>query len=174
MKASRTRVHHAHRRRSGPADPSSHFAGGRPVIRRVAATTGGLLTLLVIACGSSETVTVTEDSAAPAGESDVERAPESPKPEKDSALAADPGSEDDFGGADVGVVPQLVGVDHQLAQDTLQAEGFYFIDEIDCSGADRLLLWDRNWKVVEQKPPAGTKASLEDTITLCSVKDGEQ
>ena len=35
-----------------------------------------------------------------------------------------------------------------------------------------MLLWDRNWTVQEQKPSAGTKASTDATITLCSVKDG--
>ena len=67
----------------------------------------------------------------------------------------------------------MTGVDHQLAQDTLQAAGFYMLEEVDCSGQDRMMLWDRNWTVQKQNPAPGTQASLDSTITLCSVKDGE-
>lgn len=70
-------------------------------------------------------------------------------------------------------VPNVSGIDHQLAQDTLQAAGFYMIDEVDCTGQDRMMLWDRNWTVETQKPAPGTQASTDATITLCSVKDGE-
>jgi PASTA domain len=124
-----------------------------------------------IGCGSSETVTVTEESATPPPETVTERA-DPPSTRKKSRPAVP--SEEAGGGGDAAVVPDLVGLDHQLAQDTLQAEGFYLIDETDCSGEDRLLLWDRNWIVVEQDPPGGTNTSVDDTITLCSVKDGEQ
>ena len=70
-------------------------------------------------------------------------------------------------------VPNVSGMDHQLAQDTLQAAGFYMLEEVDCSGQDRMMLWDRNWTVETQKPAAGSQASLDATITLCAVKDGE-
>jgi hypothetical protein len=126
---------------------------------------------VALGCGSTETVTVTEESSPP--ETVIEEAP-APKQKKKSRAAAEP--EDSLGGQEgnAGVVPDLVGVDHQLAQDTLQSEGYYFIEETDCSGQDRLLLWDRNWTVVEQTPPGGTEASVDDTVTLCSVKDGEE
>jgi hypothetical protein len=67
-------------------------------------------------------------------------------------------------------VPNEVGKNHQAAQDDLQAHGFYNLRERDCSGRGRLLLWDRNWKVVRQSPKAGTRASTSTAITLCSVK----
>ena len=70
-------------------------------------------------------------------------------------------------------VPNVVGLDHQAAQNALQGEGLYALDEKDCSGQDRLLLFDRNWEVVKTDPPAGTKVSEDTTITLCSVKQGE-
>jgi hypothetical protein len=102
---------------------------------------------VAVGCGSTETVTVTEEASPP--ETVIEKAPA--KQKKKSRAAAAP--QDSSGGqGEAGVVPDLVGVDHQLAQDTLQAEGFYFIEETDCSGQDRLLLWDRNWTVVEQNP----------------------
>ena len=55
----------------------------------------------------------------------------------------------------------------------MQAAGLYALDEKDCTGAGRLLLWDRNWVVVEQDPPPGTQAGPDVTITLCSKKYGE-
>lgn len=67
-------------------------------------------------------------------------------------------------------VPNVVGMNHQRAQDYLQSRGFYNLRERDCSGRDRALLWDRNWKVVRQSPRAGKRVSTDATITLCSVK----
>jgi hypothetical protein len=67
-------------------------------------------------------------------------------------------------------VPNEVGRNHQAAQDDLQAHGFYNLREKDCTGRGRLLLFDRNWKVVRQSPRAGTRVSTGRTITLCSVK----
>src|SRR3954468_13771134 len=67
-------------------------------------------------------------------------------------------------------VPNEVGKNHQAAQDDLQAHGFYNLREKDCSGRDRLLLGDRNWKVVRQSPKAGRRVSTSHAITLCSVK----
>jgi len=40
-------------------------------------------------------------------------------------------------------------------------------------GDSRLLLVDRNWTVVSQSPPAGTKVNEDQTIVLRSKKDGE-
>jgi len=70
-------------------------------------------------------------------------------------------------------VPNVVGQDHQFAQDTLQAAGFYGLTEEDASGRARLLVLDRNWKVCSQSPPGGTKASTDAVIILKSVKDEE-
>jgi hypothetical protein len=75
--------------------------------------------------------------------------------------------------ARVGVVPNVVGVNHQLAQDTMQAAGFYFLTEEDASGQGRLLLNDRNWVVVSQSPAGGTTAALDTKILLRSKKIGE-
>ena len=71
------------------------------------------------------------------------------------------------------VVPDVAGMDHQAAQDVMQGEGLWVLDEVDCTGQDRMMLWDRNWEVVSTDPPAGTRVSGDDTITLCSKKQGE-
>lgn len=70
-------------------------------------------------------------------------------------------------------VPNVVGADHQLAQDTMQAAGFYLLEEEDATGQGRALLFDRNWTVVSQSPSAGSKVSADTTITLRAKKDGE-
>jgi beta-lactam-binding protein with PASTA domain len=70
-------------------------------------------------------------------------------------------------------VPDVVGENHQYAQDTMQAAGLYNLDERDATGQDRMLLWDRNWVVVSQDPPAGTEVNENATITLSAKKEGE-
>lgn len=71
-------------------------------------------------------------------------------------------------------VPNVIGLkDHQLGQDTLQAAGFYSLDEKDATGKGRALLWDRNWVDVRQVPAAGKCVAPDTTITLYAKKHGE-
>ncbi|MEI5011685.1 hypothetical protein RB196_34440 [Streptomyces sp. PmtA] len=63
-------------------------------------------------------------------------------------------------------------MNHQDAQDTAQAAGFFNPREKDASGMERLLVLDRNWKVCKQEPAPG-KHAAEKTITLYSVKADE-
>ncbi|WP_329521069.1 PASTA domain-containing protein [Spirillospora sp. NBC_01491] len=70
-------------------------------------------------------------------------------------------------------VPDVVGANHQAAQNTMQAAGFFGLAEEDATGQGRALLWDRNWVVVRQSPKAGSKVSPDTTITLYSKKIGE-
>lgn len=72
-----------------------------------------------------------------------------------------------------GVVPDVVGVNHQLAQDTMQSAGFFYLAEEDATGKGRLLINDRNWVVVSQVPTGGTKCPLDTKILLRSKKIGE-
>jgi hypothetical protein len=67
-------------------------------------------------------------------------------------------------------VPNVVGHNHQKAQDEMQAHGLFMLAEEDATGQGRMLLWDRNWVVVRQKPAPGTKVSPNTTITLYSKK----
>lgn len=76
--------------------------------------------------------------------------------------------------ADVGsTVPDVVGKNHQVAQDTMQAAGFYNLREEDATGQGRILIMDRNWVVVSQSPSGGTKAAEDTKIVLRSKKIGE-
>jgi hypothetical protein len=67
-------------------------------------------------------------------------------------------------------VPDVVGMNHQSAQNRLQSRGFHNLRERDCTGRGRLLVFDRNWRVVRQSPEAGRRVRTSRTITLCSVK----
>jgi hypothetical protein len=111
----------------------------------------------VAACGDTETETVTEQAAV--------KAP--------AAEGAGPQPTGDGLGPSAAKVPYVVGMDHQLAKDTMQAAGFFTLLEKDCTGQDRMLLQDRNWTVAQQTPAAGTIAAHEADVALCSVKDGE-
>lgn len=90
-----------------------------------------------------------------------------------------PESRDDEGSsnkppeAEKAKVPKVVGLNHQLAQDKLQAAGFYDLRERDATGQGRMLVWDRNWEVVSQSVKPGTVTSTDTTITLSSKKLGE-
>ncbi|GAA2145733.1 PASTA domain-containing protein [Actinomadura napierensis] len=70
-------------------------------------------------------------------------------------------------------VPNVVGHNHQKAQNEMQAHGLYMLAEKDATGQGRMLLWDRNWVVVRQTPHAGTLVKSTATITLYSKKIGE-
>jgi hypothetical protein len=67
-------------------------------------------------------------------------------------------------------LPDVVGMNHQAAQNRLQRAGFYNLRERDCTGRGRLLLFDRNWKVKSMSPKAGRRVSTKRAVTLCSVK----
>jgi beta-lactam-binding protein with PASTA domain len=72
-----------------------------------------------------------------------------------------------------GTVPNVVGIDLQLAQDTLQAAGFYVLRSHDATGQGRLQVLDRNWTVVDQTPSGGTVMLLSEVVDLGAVKDEE-
>jgi hypothetical protein len=146
----------------------------RLVLLAIASTT------LLAACGESatdqstadqvpQTVTVTETvAAAPTAEAEPE-----PTAEPEEEIAADPARGSSDGPAGCIKVPDVEGGDHQLAQDTMQAEGLYLLQEEDATGQDRALILDRNWTVVEQRPAAGECVSDDTTILLRSKKDDE-
>lgn len=105
-----------------------------------------------------ETKTVTQQAAAP-------------EPEPSEPETKEPARSDDSGGQIT--VPDVVGKDHQAAQDRMQEAGLFALAEEDATGQGRMLLLDRNWTVVSQSPRAGIKVSEDQTITLKSKKDDE-
>lgn len=67
-------------------------------------------------------------------------------------------------------VPDVVGMNHQEAQDALQAAGFFYLAEEDATGQGRLLVSDRNWVVVSQDPAGGAVVPQTQKILLRSKK----
>ena len=129
--------------------------------RAVAGVLAIMSTSSLLACGSAQVastvtseVTTTETTRAPAATSTAVEKPAATKPSCTK-------------------VPSVVGHNHQAAQDEMQAAGFYTLDETDATGQGRMLVWDRNWQVVSQTPPAGTCTSTDTTVTLSSKKIGE-
>jgi len=70
-------------------------------------------------------------------------------------------------------VPNVVGKNHQAAQNKMQAAGLFVLVEEDATGQGRALVLDRNWTVVSQSPAPGKRVSEDKTITLRSKKLGE-
>jgi beta-lactam-binding protein with PASTA domain len=72
--------------------------------------------------------------------------------------------------ADTFVMPALVGVNLQEAQDVLQARGSFLLTQTDGTGQERFQMLDYNWKVCAQDPPAGTVTSIATLVELVAVK----
>jgi len=51
--------------------------------------------------------------------------------------------------------------------------GLYNLDEEDATGEGRLLLFDRNWTVVDQDPAAGTIVNADERILL-ALEEGRR
>lgn len=70
-------------------------------------------------------------------------------------------------------VPNVIGMVHQYAQDTMQASGLFMLREEDATGQGRLLLYDRNWKTTAQSVAAGAVVDCSTEIVLSAKKIGE-
>ncbi|WP_020645320.1 PASTA domain-containing protein [Amycolatopsis balhimycina] len=67
-------------------------------------------------------------------------------------------------------VPDVSGMNHQDAQDTMQRAGLYNLREVDGTGQGRMLVLDRNWVQTGQDPAPGTEVTPDTVITLTAVK----
>ncbi|WP_228122532.1 PASTA domain-containing protein [Saccharothrix syringae] len=104
--------------------------------------------------GTTAPITTREDIPAPAPVPTTAEAPPPPAPETCT-------------------VPNVVGLVHQTAQDTMQAAGLYMLREEDATGRGRLLVVDRNWTTTAQSVAAGEVVDCDTTITLSAKKIGE-
>lgn len=68
------------------------------------------------------------------------------------------------------VMPKVVGMNLQLAQDLLESKGSYLIDQVDYKGLNRFQVLDSNWKVCTQSPSAGKKVPISTVVALACVK----
>lgn len=70
------------------------------------------------------------------------------------------------------VMPNVVCMNLQEAQDTIQQAGVFFSRSKDASGQGRRQVFDRNWIVVAQTPEAGSTVGEAEAV-LSAVKIGE-
>jgi beta-lactam-binding protein with PASTA domain len=70
-------------------------------------------------------------------------------------------------------VPDVVGMVHQNAQDTMQAAGLYNLREQDAAGQGRVLVLDRNWTTTAQSVAAGQVVDCTTEVLLSAKKIGE-
>ncbi|QWF81248.1 PASTA domain-containing protein [Amycolatopsis sp. CA-230715] len=66
-------------------------------------------------------------------------------------------------------VPDVAGMNHQQAQDTMQAAGLHNLRQVDGKGLGRPLTAARDWVQVGQDPPAGAQVAPDITITLTAT-----
>jgi hypothetical protein len=71
------------------------------------------------------------------------------------------------------LMPQVVCMNLQDAQNEIQDHGVFFSRSEDATGRGRNQIIDRNWQVVGQSPDAGVPIG-EGDATLSVVKYGEQ
>jgi beta-lactam-binding protein with PASTA domain len=74
------------------------------------------------------------------------------------------------GDSDLMTLPNAVGMQLQLAQDTMQAAGFFVLTSHDATGQNRLQVSDRNWKVCDQAPPGGSEVSSSTEVAFSVVR----
>ncbi len=78
--------------------------------------------------------------------------------------------------ADSFVMPNEVGQGLQAAQDDIQrvsGNPLFFTDSTDASGAGRLQILDRDWKVCSQNVAPGARVNQDSDISFAAVKLGE-
>lgn len=90
------------------------------------------------------------------------------------AVDQDPPERNPLGGDDPedGLMPDVVCMSLQDAQDEIQDHGVFFSKSRDATGEGRRQLWDRNWTVVEQSPAAGEPIGELEAL-LSVVKNDE-
>jgi hypothetical protein len=71
-----------------------------------------------------------------------------------------------------GVMPDVVCMNLQAAQDRIQENGVFFSKSVDATGEGRRQVWDRNWIVVDQTPAPGASIG-EGEAVLAVVKEEE-
>lgn len=70
-------------------------------------------------------------------------------------------------------MPDLRGMDVQLAQDTMQSIDVWAFVKHDATEKDRVMVWDRNWIVVRQDPRPCTYVDGSATVTVWANRRGD-
>ena len=141
---------------------------------------GGALAIVMAmavlgACGSETSTAAPTTEAASADASDEPQEPveteqvdepaEEPSPE--------PAAEDEPAADETFTMPNLVGLNLQVAQDELQSLGSYVLSQDDATGKGRFQMSDRNWKVCSQDQEPGQVLSIAELVNVEAVKLSE-
>ncbi|WP_447005566.1 PASTA domain-containing protein [Saccharothrix isguenensis] len=129
---------------------------------------GAVMALVVAGCGATPPATTTV--TVPAATTPPATAPATTEPTAtEPAATTAPATE----AAKTCTVPNVVGMIHQTAQDTMQAAGLYVLREQDATGQGRVLVLDRNWTTTAQTPAAGEVVPCDTEVLLSARKNGE-
>jgi hypothetical protein len=135
---------------------------------RVDNRTRGLAALVgFVLVGGCATTTDNQVGQTPLAEPSTDR-------ETHSSQSTDPDGEDPSGGNDLqdGLMPEVVCMNLQDAQNAIQEHGVFRSRSVDATGADRMQIRDRNWVVVDQSPFPGVAIGEGDAV-LDVVKTDE-
>jgi hypothetical protein len=129
-----------------------------------------LVTLGACASDSDTSSAVVEETTA--ATPDPEREPteettDEPEVEPVAGEDADTSSEDTF------IMPNVVGMNLQEAQDELQSLGSYILSQDDATGQGRFQVLDSNWQVCSQDQAPGETFDLAELVNLTAVKLSE-
>jgi len=122
-------------------------------------------------CGEQDTL---EGEGTPEVEPEPESESESAQREKKKATGNRKGNAGGSGADDTFMMPNLMGMVLQDAQDELQARGSFLLTQTDATGMERFQVDDSNWKVCGQVPAPGTRVSLARLVELHAVQLDEQ
>ena len=127
----------------------------------------GSLVFVAAACGSSS------DSASESTVAPTTVAPTTAAPEITAApTTAVPTTTAAPAPAATAIMPDVVCMNLQAAQNKIQENGVFFSDSFDATGEGRMQINDSNWIVVSQTPAAGSPIT-EGSANLGAVKEGE-
>lgn len=104
------------------------------------------------------------DSAETATDDQTAATPTKPTKKKRNPVAAV---------AETFVMPSLVGMNLQRAQNILQARGSFLLTQTDGTGQGRFQMLDLGWKVCDQDPAAGAVTNIATLVELVTVKLSE-
>jgi hypothetical protein len=122
---------------------------------------GALTALVVAGCGTTPPATTTVT------------VPAATTPAATEPAATEPAATTPAPAGKTCTVPNVVGMIHQTAQDTMQAAGLYKLREQDATGQGRVLALDRNWTTTAQTPAAGQVVPCDTEVLLSAKKNDE-
>lgn len=139
--------------------------------KRVLITIAGLALIALSGCSASTDVSSSEENESTTSETTTPMAVEETTTSA-SPITTVPAALATVATAPVVLMPDVVCMNLQAAQDEIQKYGVFFSRSSDATGMDRSQLIDRNWIVVKQTPLPGQPVTELEAV-LSVVKIGE-